>query len=272
MRYARLLVVLLAGCAGLAGASDRPYEFGVFPYLPMAKIQELYAPMRADFEVKLAWSVRLSSKSEYAAFVEELRRQTYDIAFVQPFDYVDAHDKHGYLPLARRGEPLEALIVVRQDSPLKSLNDLKGKSIAMPPPDAAVSHMTSMALQRAGIQPGSSVRFDHVRNHFACLQSALIGSADACGTSDQAMLHFEKQKQITSRLRVLHRTAPLPHALFVAHRRVDTRHREILQATILNWPRTEEGRRIIQTGQFIPFAAANDADYDVVRRYLRNRK
>jgi phosphonate transport system substrate-binding protein len=137
----------IALCGTYAGATENPYQFGVFPYLPVTKIYDLYNPMAVDFGAKLGRQVRLMSKAGYGAFGDELRREVYDIAFVQPFDYVDAHDNHGYLPLARQSGNLHALIVVRDDSPLKSLKDLRGKTIANPPVDAAVSHLTSMALQ-----------------------------------------------------------------------------------------------------------------------------
>lgn len=268
----RLLFGLgMAFCAVETQAADKPYEFGVFPYLPVTKIHELYAPVAKDFQAKLGRAVRLGSKARYEAFEEELRRQTYDIAFIQPFVYVNAYDHYGYLPLARRKGDLEALIVVREDSAVNVLADLRGKTVANPPVDAAVSHLTSMALWEAGIDPNVGVKRHYGRNHLTCLQSVLIGVADACGTAEQPLRTLDKQTN-TSGLRVLHRTARIPHPLFVVHKRVPAEYRDTLLRTIVAWPKTEEGKRILEAGQFAPFVAASDADYEVVRRYLRNRK
>lgn len=273
MNAARRFVcaVGMAACAGYAGAADKPYEFGVFPNLPLARIYELHAPMASDFEAKLGRPVRLSSKAAYAAFGDELRNETYDIALVQPFDYVDAHDKHRYLPLARRGEALEAVIVVRQDSPLANIRDLTGRIVSNPPADAAVSQLTSMAFRDAGIDPQTGVTRYYGRNHFACLQSVVIGAADACGTSEQALRTIENQSQLAARFRIVHKTARIPHALFVAHKRVPQKDRDVLLQTILEWPNTETGRKILGAGHFVPFVAARDADYEVVRRYIRGK-
>jgi len=267
-----LLIALGMACCGTTAlAAEPPYEFGVFPYLPQTRIHELYSPIAADFEAKLGRQVQLSSKARYETFAEELRKSTYDIAFVQPFDYVDAHDKHGYLPLARRVGDLEGLIVVRRDSPLTSLQDLKGRIVANPPADAAVSQVTSMALWDAGIHPSTGVKRDYGRNHFTCLQSVLIGAADACGTAQQPLRTLESG-QAMPRFRVLHKTVRMPHALFVVHKRVSRKDREALLKTIVDWPKTEEGRRILDRGQFIPFVAASDTDYELVREYVRGRK
>jgi phosphonate transport system substrate-binding protein len=266
-----LCAIGMAAVSSQACAADDSYEFGVFPYLPITKIHELYTPMARDFEAKLGRSVQLGSKSGYAAFTQDLRRQTYDIAFVQPFDYIEAHDRHGYLPLARRAGYLEAIIVVRRDSPFRSIEDLRGKTLANPPADAAVSQVTTMALWEAGINPSAEVVRSFGRNHFTCLQSVLIGVADACGTAEQPLRTLENGEP-SSRFRVLHKTVRIPHALFVVHKRVSRKHREALQKTIVDWSRTEEGKKILERGQFVPFVAAHDAEYEVVRQYVRGTK
>jgi ABC-type phosphate/phosphonate transport system substrate-binding protein len=53
---------------------------------------------------------------------------------------------------------------------------------------------------------------------------------------------------------------------------VSKRDRDARLRTILEWPKTEEGKRILERGQFMPFVTAKDADYEVVREYVRGRK
>lgn len=266
-----LFAAVFVFCAREAGAAETPYNLGILPYLPLTRIHELYGPIAADLSAKLGREVRLSSKADYASFRDELRRQTYDIGFVQPFDYVDAHDKYGYLPLARRAERLDAVIVVRQDSTLKGIKDLQGKTVANPPMDAAVSHLTSMALRDAGINPDTGVKRYYGKNHFACLQSVVIGAADACGMAEGALRTIEKDREAVDRFRILYQTASIPPALFVAHSRLARKDHAVIRRTILDWPNTDEGRKIIERGQFIRFVPADDAEYEEVRRYIRSK-
>ena len=244
-------------------------QVGVFPYLPQAKLQELFDPIAADFSRVLGRKTELSSRNEYGDFATSLQKQEFDIALIHPFDYPAARDKHGYLPLARRGEELRGLLVVPVDSPLKSIKDLKGKIVANPPKEAAVSYLTSTALLGAGIDPHKSVQRDYGKSHFSCMQKVLIGEAAACGTARQALLHFEKEKQMTAKFRVLHETEPVSHSLFVVHQRVSKKERDALRKAILDWPNTEAGRKIIEGGQFIPFVAAEDKDYASVRKVMK---
>ena len=265
-----LLSLTLLATAPLATAAGEPLQMGVFPYLPPAKLQELFDPIAADFEKLLGRKVTLSSRNEYDTFTSALHQQEFDIALIHPFDYPVAHDRHGYLPVARRKDELRGLILVNADSPLKTLRDLKGKTVANPPREAAVSYLTSLALKDAGINPDKEVRRDFGKSHFSCMQKLLIGEADACGTARQALLHFEKEKQMTAKFRVLNETQPVSHSLFVVHRRVAEKERAALQARILDWPNTDAGRRIIDAGQFIPFIAASDADYASVRKIQKS--
>jgi ABC-type phosphate/phosphonate transport system substrate-binding protein len=60
--------------------------------------------------------------------------------------------------------------------------------------------------------------------------------------------------------------------LFIVHKRVPKRDRDILLRTIVDWPKTEEGEKLVASGQFSPFVQARDAEYDPVRRYIRDGK
>lgn len=264
-----MLSAILLAVTATAHAAGESLQMGVFPYLPPAKLQELFDPIAADFERLLGRKVTLSSRNEYDTFTEALKRQEFDIALIHPFDYPEAHDRHAYLPIARRKEELRGLILVNADSTLKTLQELKGKTIANPPREAAVSYLTSVALLDAGIDPNKGVRRDYGKSHFSCMQKLLIGEADACGTAHQALLHFEKEKQMTSKFRVLHETIPVSHSVFVVNKRIAKKDRDALQALILNWPNTEAGRKIIDRGQFIPFVAATDKDYVSVRKIMK---
>lgn len=246
------------------------YKFGVFPYLPPTKLNALFRPITKDLSEAIDNNISLSSKPTYREFTEQLDSEAFDIAFVQPFDYVDAYDNKNYLPLARRGKGLKALLLVAKDSPIKSISDVKGKRIANPPKVAAVSHLTSMALIEAGIDPETDVDRHYGKSHFSCMQRVLINSADVCGTAGQALFHFEKKK-MRGRFRILAESPSIPHSLFIIHKRVPESDRKKIFDRIINWEQSDNGREILSNGKFIPFVEAKDSDYDIVRKYNKTR-
>jgi len=139
------------------GAARPAYRFGVFPYLPPVRVAELYAPAAADFAAALQRDVQLRTKKTFEDWYDEVKKQSYDIVWIQPFDYIYAFEKYGYRPLARDREPLSAVLMVRADSALQSLAELGGQPVALPPARAAVSHLVNLALLKAGLVPRQSV-------------------------------------------------------------------------------------------------------------------
>ena len=238
--------------------------------MPPSKLTNLFSPIANDFESVLGTKIDFGTKGDYSSFTKELKDETFDIAFVQPFDYVEAHDNHNYVPVARRGGALRAIIVVEEKDSIRSIEDLKNKKIANPPQVAAVSHLTSMALSKAGIDPLNDVERAYGKSHFSCMQQVLIGKADACGTARQALSHFEK-KHMKERLRIVAESESIPHSLFIVHKRVPEAVREKIKNRILNWPNTPEGRKLLENGKFIPFVEAFDHEYDIVRNYKNNQ-
>ena len=261
-------VFMLLCCLSNAQAQNATaYRFGVFPYLPPLRIDELYAPVAADFAAALQREVRLSTKRTFDAWYDEVKQQSYDIVWIQPFDYIYAFEKHGYLPLARDSEPLAAAIMTTGDSRLQSLADLRGQTVALPPTRAAVSHLTRIALLEAGLEPGKSVIVRHFVNHDSCLQQVLIGAVAACGTTRNVVRNFTLRRAVS--LRALAVTPAIPHVLFAVHQRVAVPERERLLEVILGWVETETGRRFLAKAGRHPFVKAVDADYDIVREYAR---
>lgn len=263
------LCLLGAGVAISSYAAEPaqpPYIFGVFPHLAIARLEKIYAPIAADFGRALDRKVYFRTKPSFEKFTEELRKQTYDIVFLQPFDYVWAHD-YGYLPLARRGEPLTAQIMVAEDSPMHELKDLKGRAVALPPAEAAVSHLAKLALLDAGLDPRRDVTLQHTKSHDSCLQRLLIGAVDACVTAAGPARFFQARMKVS--FHILGRSQTIPHALIAVHSRVPEGERERLRATILSWPDSPEGRRLLEAGELAPFQLAADDEYDVVRNHWK---
>ncbi len=266
------VVSMLCCLTGTAAAEESKCEMGAFPNMPIARIQALFTPMADEFAKALDKKVQLSSKPTFEKFKEVLNTEFYDIAHIQPFDYINAHDKHNYLPLARRGGEIEALFVVLPDSKINNIQDLRGKKVLSPPPDAAVSHLANMSLQEAGLNLEKDVRRDYSKDHFSCLQNVLIGEADACISASQMIKQFESEKKLAVPFKTIHKTIKIPNTLIVVHKRVPQKDRDILFQTLLNLKNTAGGRKILDDLHFKSFVPAEDSDYDIIRKYINSGK
>jgi phosphonate transport system substrate-binding protein len=251
-----------AVCAAEPGIKS-DYIMGVFPHLPPRELEKVFSPIADDLGKAIERKVVLRTSTTYERFSDNLDAQVYDIAFVQPFDYVRAADHYGYVPLATRTQKLATIIVVKQDSTFTGLKDFRGKRIALPPVNAAVSHLIRAHLREHGLEPGKDVQLSHHRSHVSCMQQVLIGEAAACGTAAPARRFFEHKMGVN--LRVVDTTSAIPHTLFTIHPRVPARDRELIKQRILSWADSEAGREMLARGRLKPFVAVNDSEYNIVR-------
>ena len=272
--YARLVLVLVATLAlapagaGTSGStSKKPYVFGVFPFLSADQLQEAFSPLAADLAHQLGRPVLLQTRPEFNAFADALKRQRYDIALVQPFDYLWAHDRYGYVAVAARSERLAAEFMVRSDSALRTFADLRGKTIGMPPKGSAMSYLAQDALHKRGMRPGKNLTVRYFRAHDVCLHQLLIGTIDSCVSAVYPVAFFEKTWGV--KFRTLAQTHGIPHAVFIVNRRTAAPERARIARIILSWGNTQTGRSLLKAAHSKPFVPAKDSDYDVLRAMVR---
>ncbi len=250
--------------------AEKPgYKFGAFPMIAVGQIDKVFSPVAAEFARILGRPVHFRTKPSFAEFRHELSLETYDIAVVQPFDYVLAHDNYHYLPLARFDKPLITSIMVLADSPLRSLQDLKGTKIAFPPTTAASTLMAKKALQDAGFDLKRDFSVQYTKSHDSCLQLVMVKSVSACVTSVRATHVFEAKwgKHFHS----IFNTPGIPNTLFVVHRRVPKEVRDILLKTVTSWPESSQtGREFIEMNNNQRLIPTVDAEYDIVRKFPQN--
>ncbi|MDO8704120.1 MAG: phosphate/phosphite/phosphonate ABC transporter substrate-binding protein [Sulfuricaulis sp.] len=251
-------------------SSEKPaYKFGAFPMVAVGQIGTMFAPVATEFTQVLGQSVQFRTRPSFLEFRQGLSREIYDFAVVQPFDYVLAYDRYHYLPLARFDKPLTANILVLPESTLHSLQDLKGKKVALPPTTAAVTLMAKKAMLEAGLDLKRDVSLQYTKTHDACLELVIVKSADACVSAPRAAYYFETKWG--KHFRLLHQTPGIPNVLFIVHRRVPKQVRELLLKTLTSWPESSEvGRDFIKLNNNLRLIPAMNAEYDIIRKFPQN--
>ena len=268
------LLLLGSGSSYAAEPVKNEYVLGVFPFLPSANLEGIFAPIAAELSKALGKPVRLRLTSSYGSFVQALQDQTFDIVHIHPFDYVQFGRNKGYHPLVARSEDLFALFSVKSGSPIAKLSDLKGKRLGTPPVTGAVTYLALDAIHKAGLTPGKNLSVRNFPNHLACLQQLQIGSVDSCATSSGTLKTFESQFGLP--LKRIGHSISISHTLFAAHNRIPATDREIIKKTLLASSLSQVDPHLRQlfietgnasTGNY--FKAVSDKDYESSRRILK---
>lgn len=257
------LALLLPTMVVASSASNKSFVFGVFPHISAAQIEKIFAPFTAHLTKEVGKKIHFRTKPTFNAFFYEIKNESYDIAFVQPFDYVKAHDQYNYVPLARRSAKLHGILVVRPDSKLNKISDLKGRKIGLPPKSAAVSHLVKLTLSDHGLRPSKDLHLSHYKSHDVCLNQLWLKKVDACGSALPPIRLFQKTWKV--KFREIARTQPIPTAVFVVHKRVPEGEKEAIQKAILSWEHSQDGRNMLKKNKFTQFKSAKDSDYSLVR-------
>lgn len=244
------------------------YRFGVFPHMPAHKLYDVYSNVARDLEKEAGKPFVLMTKPYYKLYKNELDRGVYDIAFVQPFDYIDVRKTQGYIPIARRSEDLRAVLVVAKASKYRDIDSIRNKIIASAPSTAAVTRMMMKELRDTSGKGLDEFTISYSKNHFVCLNKIVDSEAVACVTARRAVAYYD-QVHKTDNFRIIHETEALPHALFVVHPRVPEHVRELLQERIVRWHEDEQGRLILKQGNLLIFKKTDDREYDTVRDFAK---
>ena len=263
-----LCVAIALVCSAVSPADDTTsLVFGVFPYLPTAQLEQIYAPVAADLSIATGREVQLRTRPSFDLFREELVQQHYDLVFIQPFAYAQVASANGYRSVARPAEALKAVFVVRSDSDINDFEDLRNSTLAMPPKGAAVSLLARQTLSQYGLVPGTNIRLTYQNNHAACLRAVLIRKAAACVTAPSPLQIFTQRTGME--FRILGYSEPIPSSTFAVHERLPAAMRAAIARRIVSWDQSTAGRVLLESLKLPSFVSSSDEDYLPVREILR---
>jgi phosphonate transport system substrate-binding protein len=254
-----LFTLALAGMGPATAAENKgSYSFYVIPQLPPVVMQQAWGPLLKRLSQETGYHFALDIPPSIPAFEALLFKGIPDFIFTNPYLIVASHKHQNYIPLVRSNAMLlQGYLVVRKDSPLKSLQDLKGKTMAFPAPNsfAASLYMRSL-MDKAGV----TVQPRYVGAHSNVYRQVVYGEVAAGGGVNYS---FDREPQeIRDQLRVLFKTPPAsPHPV-AAHNRIPPAVREAVAAALLRIAASPDGAELMNAAQLPkPVRADYQRDY-----------
>lgn len=126
---------------------------GVVPQFPPSEIHASWNPLLLELGSISSLKLRLKSYPSIPAFEQGFLREM-DLAYLNPYHVLMAHQAAGYLPLLRDSKRrLAGILVVRKESPIRSIAQLQGATIAFPHPmPLALRYMRALLTRQGGNQ------------------------------------------------------------------------------------------------------------------------
>jgi len=219
--------------------------------------------------------VRVTVASDYAAVIEALRNRTADLAFVHPGGYVLASREAKATIVVRNlwhgKSSFTSRIFVRKDSGIKSVEELRGRTIAFVDPASSSGYIYPMVLL---IQKGlvknrdpktffKEVVFSGA--HDASMRALLNGHVDAIASFDLAREQYLRDPAERERLIFVAETPEIPEAGIAARPGLDPAVFARIRAALLQIRAPEYADLLKRLYEIDGFAPAEDRDYDPVR-------
>ena len=209
----------------------KPKELTV-QFVPSQNADKLEAkakPLEKLLSKELDMPVKVSVSTNYNTIVEAMKSKKVDVGFLPPTAYTLAHDQKAadLLLQAQRygvnkdGSPNKQLvddykseILVKKDSDIKSLKDLKGKKIALQDVTSTAGYTFPLATlkEEAGINATKDMKIVNVKGHDQAIISLLNGDVDAAAVFNDARNIVKKdQPDVFKDTKILKLTDAIPN-------------------------------------------------------------
>lgn len=255
------------------GAGAEALRFAVGAMIVPSKGFAQYYKLLKHIESKIGVPVKLVDRQSYAEINELLENEDLDAAFVCSGPYVDGHDSFGLeiiaVPVAY-GEPVYySYIIVHKDSPVSSVEDLRGGTFAFADPQSNTGKVVpTYLLATMGETPETYFEkfiftYAHDKSIMAVAQKLVDGAA-----VDSLIWEYDEKKapEYTSQTKVIWKSEACGIPPVVVRRNLPEDIKERLRRSFRELHLDEEGRSILAELMIDRFAEGNDASYDSIRR------
>lgn len=215
-----LTAFLVTGCTSTPQIDGTkmpdPIKLAVTDIQGLEELQRDFGFFREELEKTLGVKVKFFPVSDRTAAVAALETGQVDLVFTGPAEYVVIRAKTGAKPVIGITRPnYHSLIVVHADSPYLTLQDLKGKKVAMSDVGSTSGHLgPSKILIDAGLKPGTDVETLTLGDGFLTAFYNKDTDALGCNLTDLEILMKEMEVE-KDQLRVLQQGPALPNDVFV---------------------------------------------------------
>lgn len=234
------------------------YTIGIVPQFEIRHIRKIWKPIINEIEKKTGIKLKLLGSPTIPDFEKEFNAGKFDFAYMNPYHLLLANKAQGYTPLVRdNGRKLHGIIVVRSDSPIKTVKDLDDKKIAFPAPNA----LGASLLIRANLKNIFNINIHpvYVKTHSSVYLNVVVKQT-AAGGAVQKTLNQQKAN-IKGALKVLYRTPKVsPHPLAV-HPRVPITDAEKIKDALLMLGENPTGKALLAKIPMKKIGPASMDDY-----------
>ena len=283
-------LLALAGCGKKEASADaKVLNVQFVPTNNDGSMEAKAKPFAQYLSEKLGCKVNVTLATDYSPIVEAMASGKVDIGIMPPAAYVQARDQkaaeailtsqlgaynhetglpeEGKLSGTFKGE-----VLVKADSSLQTLEDLKGKRIATLSPNSASGYIYPVAeMKDLGIDPAKDCTLTTVNDIPSEMTAVLSGQQDACFVFEGARNVFASKfsdQDLLKDLRVIYLTkGDIPNDAIAVQTDMEPELKAKVKEVFLNMKNDEAGQEAMSLWNHKGYEEADDSVYDTVKDY-----
>lgn len=257
-------------------AAEEPLVLGIFPRFAATMVHDAFDPLAKYLSAELGREVKIETTKDQNAFAEAITTKRYDIVHFNQLNYVESHEKFGYDVVAINEEfgkgTVAGALVVRKDSGIKNLADLRGKTIVFGGgPKAMVAYIANVALlQRAGLKKGD-YKEEFAKSPVNAMTAVFHKQAVAGGTGDIGLKAQAGNEVLdVDELAFLAVGEQIPHVPWAVKTSLGADLTKKIQDALLKVKSSKDGAGILKAARLTNLLPAKDADFEIVRKMIKD--
>ncbi|MGZ6409316.1 MAG: phosphate/phosphite/phosphonate ABC transporter substrate-binding protein [Bdellovibrio sp.] len=248
-------------------------RFAVHPLHNPELLNDVFGPLISYLNENIKEvHFQLEASVNYTAYEEKLKRREVEFALPNPYQTILA-TQHGYKIFAKMGDDqnFRGIILVRKDSGIKSILDLKGKTISYPAPTAlAATMMPQYYLFVHGLKVRTETKSHYVGSQESSIMNVFLKTSQAGATWPPPWKTFVlKHPEFAKELEVKWQTQTLPNNGLVYRDDVSPELVAKVKKIILELEKSAQGKKILVGMGLSKFESADEKTYVPVKKFLK---
>lgn len=234
------MCLVCAIAPGLSLAHEtKVLHVGLLPIWTTRVLIKNYQPLQAHLEHELNQPVELITAPDFKTFHANTLNGDYDLIITAAHLGRLAQTEAGFTPLTRYNAPHRTLLIAAKDQPLKSIQDLKGKTLAGIDPLTLAMNDSITWLSAQGLKAGTDYTLLETPTPISATYLVQNHQSILAVSSPQGMKQLPDN--IKANIEIFASLPELPSLLWLAHPRMKADVPRLKAALLSFTPQTENG-------------------------------
>lgn len=263
------------------GSAENPIKIHFLPSLDAKVIEDNSKLFKVFLEANTPYKYEFVVLQSYVAVVESFGTKKADVAALNSFGYLLAHDKYGaeakMIVLRHGSSTYQAQFIIPADSKIKKLHDLDGKKIAFVDPSSTSGYLLPMkTLKDRNITPKESI---FMMRHDAVVSKVYRKEVDAGATfyspplegkvEDARRLVMAQYPDVDKKVKILELSEPIPNDPIVFRKDMPEKMKQHVVEALMKFIKTPEGQKAFkETYGVTDLKLTTDAEFEPIRKML----